>query len=150
MLEYIPSVGSKNPAKFAAVMRGPEPGEISAMAQKATGIGHQTVYTVFAPSETITAEWCADFAHKATAAANETIARVEVKKLNGDMVVFWVEHNCLRVYRGCDSVRECIYENNNGVICHDTSALMDSGCGNPYAFYWRAPRPKPMAIRHVC
>ena len=134
MLEYIAKTDRQNPGKYAALLRGPEDGEIAVKCQVHTGLGYRVVYAAFVSAEKPTAKWGKAFADKAATETGEEIVRVEVNRLNDSMVVYWVAQNCLRAYRGCDSVRECVYENNNGVICNDVVALMDSGCGNPYVF----------------
>lgn len=130
MFEYIASRDGSDQEKLAAVMRGPEAGEIAATAYETGKIGYHTVYTVYCPAEKITRKWCADFAEQAAEKTGNEIFRVQVQKTNGDLVVYWTKQNCLRVYQDGN----CIYENNNGVICTDVVALMDSGCGNPYAY----------------
>lgn len=134
MLEYIASRDRNNAKKLAAILRGPEAGEIVAKAQEFTGIGHKTVYTVFCAPEKITAKWCAEFAEQAADKSGLEVARVEIKKENGDAVIYWTKQNCLRVYRKSGSGVDCIYENNNGLICNDVVALMCSGAGNPYKY----------------
>lgn len=134
MLEYIASRDRANTEKYSSLLRGPEPGEISVQAQTYTGPGYRTVYTVFCDTEKATLKWCAQFAEKAAEETGEEIARVQVNKENGETVVYWPLQNCLRVYQKSGSGVDCIYENNNGTICGDVVALMDSGCGNPYIF----------------
>lgn len=134
MLEYIAKKDRNNPEKYAAILRGPEDGEVSIKCQVYTGIGYRTVYTAFVPNEKFTAKRCKELAEKAMSATEDEIVRIEIDRSDENMVVYWVAKNCLRVYQGSDSVRECVYENNNGTICNDIVALMDSGCGNPYVF----------------
>lgn len=133
MFDFIPSIHRKDPSLMSKLYDGPSDGEIVVLAQTSTGYSFITAMTRFCPSPgAITAEWCRSFASEASSLTNSEIARVEAR-IGNKLAVFWCAEDCLRIYEGSSDNYYCIYEHIGEMVCRDSVALMDSGCGNPYA-----------------
>lgn len=123
-----------NQEKLAKLGKGPEKGQMCAMAQIKDQATWPVVFVRYCIEvDPLTGEWCKQFAKEVEEITGESIERVDVTTGEYRRVVYWPKLNRFRAFytnnKGMNW--KCNYEDNNGCICDDEVTLADCGCG-PY------------------
>lgn len=123
MFDYIPSRDNNNPAKsetLSQMIERKTPHAIAYEAARGRGARRCVMSRYGDMPDVITTEWCKAFASEASNLTGAEIIRIEVVNGNKE-AIFAAQQNRLLIRK--DGIS--IYLNDNGVITHDSEAIID-------------------------